>query len=96
MTLRSVPLLALALGVAATLATYRPAEAYPAFATKEKKTCNYCHLLPAGGEGWGFRGTYYDKYKSFKKFVEAKEAKKAGVKPGAVGPAAKAKKPYRP
>lgn len=69
--------------------------AKPAFATKEKKSCNYCHSVDTGGGPQGFRATYYKAHKlSFKGFVEAKEAKKAGVKKGAVGKASKATKPY--
>ena len=64
------------------------AQATPAFAAKEKKQCGYCHLKVQGGGKRGFRGKFYHKNNdSFKGFVEAKEAKKAGVKPGAMGPA---------
>ncbi len=71
------------------------ANATPAFATKEKKACNYCHLKPSGGENWGFRGLYYHANKfSFKGFDEKKEAKKAGVKVGAMGKDAKPTKKY--
>ncbi len=70
-------------------------EAKPAFAKKEKKTCNYCHSVDKGGGPRGFRGTYYGAHKlSFKGFDEKKEAKKAGVKPNAMGAASKATKPY--
>ena len=71
------------------------ANATPAFAQKEKKSCNYCHLKNEGGKGWGFRGKYYEHNKlSFKGFVEKTEAAKAGVKPGAMGAAAKPTKKY--
>lgn len=71
------------------------AVAYPKFATKEKKSCMACHLSSGGGKGWGFRGLYYRGHgNSFNGFVELTEAKKAGVKPNAMGAAAKPTKPY--
>ena len=70
-------------------------EAKPAFAKKEKKTCNYCHSVEKGGGPRGFRGMYYGAHKlSLKGFVEKTEAKKAGVKPDSMGPASKPTKPY--
>lgn len=73
------------------------AQATPAFAQKEKKACNYCHLADAGAGPRGFRGLYYAwKGHSFKGFDEKKEAAAAGVKVGAVGKAAKPTKPYPP
>lgn len=72
-------------------------QAKPAFATKEKKACGYCHLRPSGGGARGFRGLYYFSQKlSFKGFDEKKEAKIAGVKEGAMGKDAKPTKPYPP
>ncbi|MBV6458792.1 MAG: hypothetical protein HONBIEJF_01930 [Fimbriimonadaceae bacterium] len=72
-------------------------QAKPAFASKEKKACGYCHLRPSGGGARGFRGLYYRSNKlSFKGFDEKKEAEKAGVKPDAMGKDAKPTKPYPP
>ncbi len=72
------------------------ANAKPAFARREGKMCDYCHLNPGGGGARGFRGLYYAKHKfSFAGFDEKKEAAKAGVKPGSVGKATKpTKKPW--
>jgi len=70
-------------------------EAKPAYATKEKKTCNYCHSVDKNGGPRGFRGMYYGAHKlSFKGFDNKKEAKKAGVKPDSMGVASKPTKPY--
>lgn len=69
-------------------------QAKPAYASKEKKACVYCHLSPVGGLR-GFRGIYYQRNRhSFAKFVEAVEARRAGVAPNAVGKASKPTKPY--
>ncbi len=93
--LRHLPLTAALLVAVFGVASFRRAEAYPAFARKEKKACEYCHLRARGGEGWGFRGLYYRGHKNaFTGFKEEAEAKKAGVKPGAVGADAKPTKPY--
>lgn len=71
--------------------------AKPAYATKEKKACAYCHLKPSGGGARGFRGIYYKaKDLSFKDFNEKKEAELAGVKEGAMGKDSKPTKPYKP
>lgn len=87
--------LASALVATALLAIPSMSTAKPAFATKEKKTCNYCHSVDTGGGPLGFRATYYKAHKlSFKGFVETKESKKAGVKKNAMGKASKATKPY--
>ncbi len=76
--------------IAATIAVVSvgsfKAEATAAFAAKENKKCEYCHLKPEGGGKRGFRGKFYVAHnKSFKGFDEKKEAEKAGVKPGAMG-----------
>lgn len=72
------------------------AQATKAYADKEKKKCEYCHLKPNGGGKRGFRGIYYNAHSmSFKGYVEAEQAKKAGVKPNAVGRASKPTKPYK-
>lgn len=81
--------------VAALVVTNLQVEAKPAFAAKEKKTCNYCHSVDKGGGPRGFRGMYYGAHKlSFKGFDEKKEAKKAGVKEKSMGAATKPTKPY--
>lgn len=73
------------------------AGALPAYSTKEKKACNYCHLNSAGGGARGFRGIYYSAKKlSFKGFVEKTQAIKAGVKAGAMGKDSKPTKKYKP
>lgn len=90
--LKTIIAVAACLGIGATF----EANATQVFARKEKKMCNFCHLKDGGGNGWGFRGIYYKAHKmSFKGFVEKTEAKKAGVKEGAMGAAAKPTKPYK-
>jgi hypothetical protein len=85
----------LALGFAIVAFGSFSANATPAFATKEKKACGYCHLRAAGGGARGFRGTFYDANQdSFKGYNEKKQAKLAGVAPNAMGPKSKATKPY--
>ena len=92
---RSILPVTVFVGVLAIAASSFQASAYPKFAKKEKKNCSYCHSVKTGGGPRGFRGMYYDHNKfSFKGFVEKVEAKKAGVKPGAEGPASKPTKPY--
>ena len=93
--LRHLPLAAALLAATFGVSNFQRAEAYPAFAKKEKKACAYCHLNPRGGKGWGFRGLYYDGHKrSFNGFKEEIEAQKAGVKPNSMGLDAKPTKPY--
>lgn len=83
--------------LALTVPMAMQANAKPAFARKEKKTCGYCHVSPKGGGARGFRGIYYASKKlSFNGFVEAKQAALAGVKPNSMGGATKPTKPYRP
>ena len=92
--LRHLPL-TLAVCVALSSVLSFRAEAFPKFATKEKKNCSYCHSVDQGGGPRGFRGLYYGAHKnSFAGFKEAVEAKKAGVKPNAMGKASKPTKPY--
>ncbi len=73
----------------ALLASLAPtAEATPAFAKKEGKMCNYCHIAPPMRN---FRGLYYKKNgHSFADFDNVYEAKAAGVKPESMGPEAAA------
>ena len=55
------------------------ANATPAFAKKEGKKCDYCHVMPGGPRN--FRGLYYAKNgKTFANFDNTFEAKAAGVK----------------
>lgn len=92
--LRHIPL-ALVMTIALSGVLSFRAEALPKYASKEKKSCNYCHAVDQGGGARGFRGLYYAGHNySFKPFKEAVEAKKAGVKPKAVGKASKPIKPY--
>ena len=37
----------------------RQAEAFPVFATKEKKPCSYCHVMASGGGKRTDAGNYY-------------------------------------
>ena len=61
------------------------AQARPAYAKKEMKTCIYCHVQPGGDRN--FRGIYYAKHeKSFADFDNVYESKAAGVKPDSMGP----------
>ena len=56
----------------------RPAQATPAFAKKEMKECNYCHVNPGGPRN--FRGKFYKAHGlSFADFDNIYEAKLAGV-----------------
>lgn len=69
------------------------AHAFPAFATKEKKPCAYCHVNPKGA---GKRTVAGDWYKAHKlSFVGYKPAGAAPAKPAPKKPAkpAPAKKP---
>jgi len=60
------------------------AQAKPAYARKEGKACNYCHVTPGGPRN--FRGQYYGAHaRSFEQFDNVFEAKAAGVSPDAVG-----------
>jgi len=68
----------------AVIATATPANAKPAFARKENKACNYCHVTPGGPKN--FRGMYYGSHNlSFAEFDNVFEAKAAGVAPDALG-----------
>ena len=59
------------------------ANATPAFAKKEGKKCDYCHVIPGGPRN--FRGLYYAKNgKTFANFDNTFEAKAAGVKEDAL------------
>lgn len=40
----------------------KPAEAFPKFATKEKKPCGFCHVNPAGKGPRNVAGIWYDKH----------------------------------
>jgi outer membrane biosynthesis protein TonB len=42
--------------------TAKPAEAFPKFATKEKKPCGFCHVNPAGKGPRNVAGIWYDKH----------------------------------
>lgn len=54
------------------------AHARPAYARKEGKKCDYCHVTPGGPRN--FRGMYYGAHsKSFEQFDNVFEAKAAGV-----------------
>ena len=66
------------------------ANATPAFAKKEMKDCNYCHVNPGGPRN--FRGRYYKAHgQSFNDFDNLYEARLAGVAdPTAMGPDARA------
>jgi glutathione peroxidase len=98
MSLRSFGLAALA--VIAIGFMPRAAQATPAFAMKEKATCDYCHQMPGGPRN--FRGLFYAANNhsannhSFAKFDEVFEAKAAGVKPGLKGGDAMSKTPGYP
>lgn len=95
--MKQAALVALALALFAAGPGVMVAQATPAYAQKEKRACNYCHLADAGAGPRGFRGLFYAwKGHTFKGFDEKKEAKAAGVKAGAVGKAAKPTKPYPP
>jgi len=60
------------------------ANARPAYARKEGKACNYCHVTPGGPKN--FRGLYYGSHdRSFANFDNVFEAKAAGVAPDSVG-----------
>ncbi len=60
------------------------ASATPAFARKEHKPCNYCHVVPGGPRN--YRGLYYQTHHlSFAAFDNIAEAKLAGVSPDAMG-----------
>ncbi len=60
-----------------------PANARPAYAKKEGKGCNYCHVVPGGPRN--FRGMYYGAHnRSFADFDNEFEAKAAGVPANAV------------
>ena len=64
---------------------YTSAEARPAYAKKESKTCIYCHVQPGGDRN--FRGIYYATHaKSFIDFDNVYEAKAAGVSADAMCP----------
>ncbi len=70
----------LAIGLLSTTANARPA-----YARKEGKECNYCHVNRGGPRN--FRGMYYGTHdKSFELFDNQFEAKAAGVAADAVGP----------
>ena len=84
------------LGVLAVATTSFQADAFPKFAKKEGKGCNYCHSVKVGGGPRGFRGMYYSGHAfSFKNFDEKKESTKAGVKMNAMGEDSKPTKPYK-
>ncbi len=62
------------------------ADARPAYAKKEGKTCGYCHLNPAGGGERTFRGMFYGANDlSFANFAEKREASVAGAVQDAMG-----------
>jgi glutathione peroxidase len=93
MSLRTFGLAALA--VAAVGLMPRTAQATPAYAMKEKATCDVCHQVPGGPRN--FRGLYYAANNhSFAKFDEVFESKAAGVKAGAKGGDAMSKTPGYP
>lgn len=70
--------LTLALFVATIAFWGSQAQATPAFAKKENKMCNYCHVNPGGPRN--FRGMYYRAHgNSFAEFDNVYEAKVAGV-----------------
>lgn len=86
---RGAAILTVGLGAAGT------AQALPAYATTEGKSCAYCHVKPAGGGVRNYRGLFYTaNQRSFAGFDDAAEAKKAGVE---IGPdATPAPKSYTP
>lgn len=74
-----------ALGALGLIALGSTARATPAFAKKENKACNYCHL-GSGKNPRNYRGIFYKTNNfSFANFDNAAEAKLAGVKPEAIG-----------
>lgn len=62
------------------------AEAFPKYAQKEKKPCNYCHVKPAGG---GKRTAAGEWYKTHLSFVGYKPGAAAAPPPAAGKPAVK-------
>jgi len=83
---RTIRLFAAVCGLAAAAAiASSSAEARPAYAKKENKSCIYCHVQPGGDRN--FRGIYYATHqKSFADFDNVYEAKAAGVNPDTMGP----------
>ena len=77
--------LTLAVFMAACAFWCNQAQATPAFAKKENKACNYCHVNPGGPRN--FRGRFYRAHgNSFTDFDNVFEARLAGVSdPNAMG-----------
>lgn len=72
------------------------AQALPKYAQKEKKSCGYCHVNPAGGGKRNAAGYWYAAHKlSFKGYTPAKAAaafKAKDKKPAGKTPPKKGKK----
>lgn len=82
------------LGLVVTASGVFIAEARPAYAQKEAKQCNYCHLSGNGGAR-NFRGQFYGGNNlNFDRFDETREALLAGVSKDATGADARAKIAY--
>jgi len=93
MSLRSFGLAAIALSAIGLMP--RAAQATPAYAMKEKQTCDFCHQIPGGPRN--FRGLFYAANNhSLAKFDEVFESKAAGVKAGTKGGEAMSKTPGYP
>src|SRR4051794_4505845 len=86
LNIRTIRLFAAVCGLAAAaVVASSTAEARPAYAKKEGKSCIYCHVQPGGDRN--FRGIYYGTHqKSFADFDNIYEAKAAGVGPDTMGP----------
>ncbi len=70
----------LALTGLTTLLIGDAANAFPAFAQKEKKPCSYCHVNPGGGGRRNAAGIWYDKHgQSFAGYTPEQANAEAGL-----------------
>lgn len=84
---------AAAAAICLLLAAERPADAKPAYANAEKKSCSFCHVGKPGDKVFTDAGSFYGKHHTLKGFAEGGKAPaKAAPAPAAV-PAASAPPP---